>query len=117
MKKIGFEFCEKENGELYIGDFLKKLDQRSYKKLMDKFDMFQNHTFFDFRKSKHTELLDKKTRLWEVKTKIGKHWYRFLGKWVENIFYIVHAFKKKTNKTPLKEIKISNKKIEDYFNI
>ncbi|MBL7045358.1 MAG: type II toxin-antitoxin system RelE/ParE family toxin [Parcubacteria group bacterium] len=116
MKKIEFEFCEKENKKLYIGNFLKNLDENSYKKINVKLEYFQEHTLLSFRNSKHTKLLDKKTELSEVRTKINKHWFRFLGKWVKNIFYIVHAFKKKSNETPPREIKTANKKVEDYFN-
>lgn len=35
---IEFEFCEKENGKLYIGDFLKNLDEDSYEKINVKLD-------------------------------------------------------------------------------
>lgn len=116
MQKIKFEFCEKEDGVLYIRDFLDDLSEEVYEKVTVKLGYFEQYTPRLFLKSKHTEPLDKKTGLYEVKLKVKNHWYRFLGKWEDEVFYIITAFKKKSNKTPSKHIETANNRLDEYFN-
>ncbi len=54
--------------------------------------------------------------IWEVRVRCGNNIFRFMGFWdTNNIVILNHAFTKKTQKTPQKEIAIAEKRKRDYF--
>ena len=54
--------------------------------------------------------------VWEVRIQSGNNAYRLLGFWDTGKFIILcHAFAKKTQATPLKEIKMAENRKKDYF--
>ncbi len=112
MQKIILWFCEKNNGKLYIGDFLDGLSEETYGKINIKLNHFQEFPSYTiFLKSKHIKYLDKKTRLCELRFKMQGHWYRFLGEWRKEVFHIVYAFRKKSNQTPIRHIDTANERL------
>jgi len=54
--------------------------------------------------------------IWEVRVHVSGNIFRLLG-FLEgdNLVILNHAFQKKTQKTPLKEIKIAEKRKKDYL--
>jgi phage-related protein len=54
--------------------------------------------------------------IWEVRVQVSGNIFRLLG-FLEgdNLVILNHAFQKKTQKTPLKEIKIAEKRKKDYL--
>ena len=55
-------------------------------------------------------------KLWEIKIKAPSGGYRFLyGMVSKEDLIILHGFKKKTQKTPLKEIRIALKRLKEYL--
>ncbi len=54
--------------------------------------------------------------IWEVRIQVGNNIFRILG-FLDNERLVVlnHAFQKKTQKTPKKEIKIAEKRKKDYL--
>ena len=55
-------------------------------------------------------------KLWEIKIKAPSGGYRFLyGMTGGRDLIILHVFKKKTQQTPLKEIKIALKRLKEYL--
>ena len=55
--------------------------------------------------------------IWEVRVQISGNIFRLLG-FLENERLVIlnHAFQKKTQKTPRKEIKIAESRMNDYLN-
>ena len=55
--------------------------------------------------------------IWEVRVQSGNNIFRLLGFLDGNeLVILTHAFQKKTQKTPGKEIKIAEKRKKDYLN-
>ena len=55
-------------------------------------------------------------KLWEIKIKAPSGGYRFLyGMVTSKNLIILHGFKKKTKKTPLKEIRVALKRLKEYL--
>lgn len=53
-------------------------------------------------------------KLWEIKIKAPSGGYRFLYVTIDRkTLFILHAFKKKTQKTPLKEMKLARKRLKE----
>lgn len=53
-------------------------------------------------------------KLWEIKIKAPGGGFRFLYAMIEkDLLFILHAFKKKTQKTPLKEMKLAVKRLKE----
>lgn len=63
------------------------------------------------------EYFKKITRnIWEIRVQFANNIYRLLGFFDEkNLVILNHAFTKKTQKTPKKEIKIAEKRRKDYL--
>jgi phage-related protein len=54
--------------------------------------------------------------IWEVRVQVGNNIFRILGFLDdERLVVLNHAFQKKTQKTPKKEIKIAEKRKKDYL--
>ena len=55
--------------------------------------------------------------IWEVRTNIGGNSFRFLGFFHgQELIILTNAFQKKTQKTPLQEIKLAEKRRNEYLN-
>jgi phage-related protein len=53
-------------------------------------------------------------KLWEIKIRAPSGGYRFLYVILEkSLLLILHAFKKKTQKTPLRELKIAQMRLQE----
>jgi phage-related protein len=53
-------------------------------------------------------------KLWEIKIRTMSGGYRFLYVWLsEERVIVLHVFKKKTQKTPLKEIRLAKKRMKE----
>jgi len=54
--------------------------------------------------------------LWEVRIAVGSNIFRLLGFFDgPNLVVLAHAFQKKTQKTPIRAIKIAEERKRDYF--
>jgi phage-related protein len=49
--------------------------------------------------------------VFELRDEDRDFWYRVLYKQIEGVVYVLHCFKKKTNKTPLSDIKIARERL------
>jgi phage-related protein len=55
-------------------------------------------------------------KLWEIKIRAPSGGYRFLYVTLEKLsLLILHAFKKKTQKTPPKELKVAQKRLQEFL--
>ncbi len=112
MQNVSLVICEKDNGKPYIGDFLDILDEEIYEKVTTKLKYFEMYpSRLELMKSKNVSPLDKETGLYEIGFSMQGHWYRFLGEWVGESFHVVHAFRKKSNKTPKRHIETANNRL------
>lgn len=111
------EFYEKENGESDVWDFLEALRIKSstskdariqYKQLMLYIQLLQNNgTRLPDTVAKHiTE------DIWELRPGNNRIFYLYHQ---NNTFVLLHAFRKKTQKTPRKEIKKAKAERDDYL--
>ena len=66
--------------------------------------------------SKYFKKLTGTHELWEIRVQYGNNIFRLLG-FMEgkNIVVLNHAFQKKSQKTPIKEIAIAKARKKDYF--
>lgn len=108
-KKFEVEFLEE------AFKFLKKLDNNASKKIVYNIEKSQLVTDVKlFKKLKNTEI-------WEFRTLYNKKQYRTLAFWdkrdkQEVLVVCTHGFIKKSQKTPLNEIKHAEQLMEAYFN-
>jgi len=55
--------------------------------------------------------------IWEIRVHVGREIFRLLGFFDEQDFIILtNSFQKKTQKTPLKEIKLAERRKKEYLN-
>jgi phage-related protein len=60
--------------------------------------------------------LDNTDDIWEVRAGSGNNEYRFLGFWFNSKFVVLtNGFKKKSQKTPRKEIHLAENRKKDYM--
>ena len=65
---------------------------------------------------KFFKMLESTDSLWEVRVQLGNNIFRFLGFFDgAQLVILNHAFTKKTQKIPQKEIKIAEQRMKDYF--
>ena len=64
--------------------------------------------------SKYFKKLTNTNDIWEVKIDVGANTFRLLGFFdEEELFILTNSFQKKTQKTPIKEIRLAEKRKED----
>lgn len=54
----------------------------------------------------------KNTELWELRPSNDRIFFAY---WKENIFVLIHCFRKKSQKTPAREISMAEKKLKDFL--
>ena len=59
------------------------------------------------------ERINKKDRIWEIKTRFGGNIYRIFFAVIDDAI-LLHGFNKKTQKTPAKEIDAATKRLKQY---
>ena len=121
-------FYERENGKSEIWNFLEDLRQKSvksknariqYKQILLYIELLQNNgTLLPNNITKHIE-----DNIWELRPGSNRIFYFYFDK---NTFVLLHSFRKKTQKTPSREIAkakaerdyyLSRKKVYDYENM
>ncbi|OGQ93958.1 MAG: hypothetical protein A2521_04285 [Deltaproteobacteria bacterium RIFOXYD12_FULL_57_12] len=110
MRKIIF-YCL-ENGECPVRNFLDSLSSKQVEKVFFVLDLIEN---FDLVPSKFFKKLGATDDIWEVRIQYGNDIFRLLGFFDGNDLIVLnHAFTKKTQKTPDKEIKTAERRKKDY---
>lgn len=109
--KWKIELYENTRGEKVVEEFFNSLDKKANLKIVRAFELLE--TFGVEGGYPHIKKLSG-TNIWE---------YRILGSDSIRIFYvtltgkiflILHAFKKKKQRTPTKEIKIAQERLQEY---
>lgn len=109
--KWKIEVYESPNGDKLVEEFLNSLDERARLKISRTFELLEQYGLEGVYP--HSKKLIG-TSLWELRI-IGSDSIRILyitatGK----VFLLLHGFKKKTQKTPSKEIGIAKKRLDEY---
>lgn len=104
MKKIEFEFYRRSNGKVEFVEFLKKIPRKDQIKLLATINNIQEYGISIAIKEQWVKKLDK--NLYELRSKVSNNIQRVIYFHYENNRYVItHGFTKKTQKTPLKELK------------
>lgn len=115
--KYKIEFYEKANGKSEIWDFLEKLrikatmskDARiQYKQILLYIQLLEdNGTILPENVAKHIE-----ENIWELRPGNNRIFYFY---YADNTFVLLHSFRKKTQKTPRREIEKAKAERNDYI--
>ena len=101
MRKIIFYHLD--NGKCPVEDYLNSLSQKQVEKVFFVLDLIEQ---FNIVPRKFFKKLEATDDIWEARVQHGNNIFRFLGFFDGNDLVILnHAFTKKTQKTPKKEIK------------
>jgi phage-related protein len=103
-----------KNGKIPIVDFLKTLPNKDQVKILREIDLLEQYGFSlgmpYIKKMKDSD------GLWELRIKQSSNNYRvFYFSFTDNKFVLLHGFKKKTQKTPKKEIELALRRKQDFL--
>lgn len=106
------ELYENSRGEKLVEEFFDSLDKKANLKIAHAFELLE--TFGLQGGYPHIKKLTG-TMLWEYRI-LGSDSIRILYVLITGrIFLILHGFKKKKQKTPVKEIKIAEERLQEYL--
>jgi phage-related protein len=110
MPKWKIKYYTKSSGKIPVKDFINNLPETSQAKVHDTFELLIE---FNLKLGRPYIKKLKGTPLWELRL-IGKKSIRFFYFTKKNkIFLFLHAFIKKSQKTPKKEIKIALQRLKN----
>ena len=111
MRKI--IFYRLENGMSPVENFLESLTNKQVEKVFFVLDLIENINIVPRKFFKKLEATDD---IWEVRVQYGNNIFRLFGFFDGNDLVVLnHAFTKKTQKIPKKEIKIAEQRKKNYF--
>ena len=111
MKKFEVIFYEKENGQCPVEEFINSLDVKMQVKLIGLLELLEEKG--NQLREPYSKPID--DRIFEIRCEVGKNITR-----VSYFFYyegkiiLTNGFVKKTQKTPLEEIKLAKKRRADF---
>ncbi len=112
MREI--HFYRTESGVSPVEEFLDSLQSKQAQKVawvLQLIEELDNIPVQYFRELVNTD------EIWEVRVQVGNNIFRILG-FIhgERLIVLNHAFQKKSQKTPRNEIKLAEKRKQDYLN-
>lgn len=107
-KTWNVKFYQTRRGEKPVKDFVSTQDPTIYAKIVSSMMLLQNNGPF----LKPPQIKKLKSNLYEPRIK-GKIQIRIFYTIYYNEYYLLHAFTKKTQKTPVKELKIAIDRIKE----
>lgn len=111
MREINF--FRTGSGTCHVEEYLDTLSNKQVEKV---FFVLQLVESLEIVPKKFFKKLESTDGLWEVRVQFGNNIFRFLGFFDgAQLVILNHAFTKKTQKTPHKEIKIAEQRKKDYF--
>ena len=110
------ELYEKTNKEVPVLDFILSLNPKQQAKIFREIELLRKFGselgFPHVRKIKG----EKYSVLWELRVKLASDSFRIIYfMYYQNISILLHGFKKKTGKTPLKELEIALNRMKEYL--
>lgn len=98
-----------------VEEFILSLEAKAADKVIRSIELLSEFGFY-LPKTDYHRIWGSKYKLWELITSLGKNEYRSLFFSIkEEKYLIAHAIIKKTNKVPIRDIKIADKVYEDYL--
>lgn len=114
MEELDFEFYTRPNGHTEFKEYLDSLDVKSRAKLLARINIVAKKGINISIQHNWVKPLDK--NLYEVRSRISSNQQRGLYFHVDGTHYVItHGFTKKTQKTPLREIKHAEALRDEYF--
>ncbi len=101
------KFFQTARGDFPVEDFIKEQDEATHAKVLQSIKLLANNG--PFLKPPYIKKLQDK--LYELRTS-GKVAIRIFYTIANNEYYLLHAFKKKSQKTPARELKIALDRIK-----
>ena len=101
-------FFQTARGDYPIKEIIEEQDEATYAKILHSIELLENHGPF-LKPPYSKKLIDK---AYELRIS-GSVAVRILYTVFNNEFYLLHAFKKKTQKTPRKELKTALDRINE----
>ena len=102
------KFFESTRGERPVEEFIKNLDEQMKAKFLHLYDLLRVYgPRLTFPHTKHVT-----KNIFELRIR-GKTEMRIFYVYHHNMYVLLHAFKKKTQKTPIKEIDIAQRRLTD----
>ena len=110
-------FYEKQNGESELWNFLEKLRKKSATNKDARIQYKQASLYIELLQNNGTRLPDTVTKhieenIWELRPGNNRIFYFFCDK---TDFVLLHSFRKKTQKTPRREIEKAKAERNDYL--
>ena len=106
-------FYHLESGRCPVEDFLDTLTDKQFEKVAFVLDLIEQLNIIP---EKYLKKLKGSDDIWEVRVQYGNNIFRLLGFFeANNIVILNHAFTKKTQKTPAREINIAEKRKREYL--
>lgn len=110
-------FYQNEKGESPVWDFLKELEKKSEKNKSAKVELHQMLLYIELLErngTKNNTNITKKIidNVWELRPGNNRILYFY---WDNNSYVLLHCFRKKTQKTPPREIAQAKKEIMNYL--
>lgn len=111
MREIIF-YCF-ESGKCPIEEFLDSLTAKQFEKVAFVLDLIEQ---LDIIPQEYFKKLEGTKDIWEVRVQYGRTIFRLLGFLDEgHLVILAHAFAKKTQKIPTREITLVEQRKRDYF--
>ncbi len=101
-------FFQTARGDYPVKEFIEEQDEATYAKILHSIELLKNHG--PFLKPPYSKKLIDKTYELRISGSVA---VRILYTVFNNEFYLLHAFKKKTQKTPRKELKTALDRIKE----
>ncbi len=112
MRKI--KLYSFETGKCPVKEYFNSLTNKQFEKVSFVLDIIEQ---LDIVPQKFFKKLQNTDDLWEVRVQQGNNIFRILGFFdVKDLVVLNHAFTKKSQKIPQKEIDTAEKRKQDYFN-
>jgi len=111
MREI--RFYRTERGHCPVEEFLNSLSGKQAQKVAWVLQLIEE---LDLAPTQYFKKLVNTDDIWEVRVQVGNNIFRLLG-FIdgERVVILNHAFQKKSQKTPMKEIKKSEARKKDYL--
>lgn len=106
-----FETQADQGGVDHVKAFLDELDTVIAKKVLTKLEHLSQCTYAQLMRSRHLKKVE--GVLYELRVPIGGDTFRFLGSIGEDVLWMVHAIKKKTQKLKRKDIDLALRRINN----
>ena len=106
-------FYRLENGKCPVENYLETLTNKQVEKVFFVLDLVES---IDIVPRKFFKKLEATDDIWEVRIRHGNNIFRLFGFFDgDDLVVLNHAFTKKLQKTPKREIKIAEQRKKDYF--